>query len=149
MTVDEWADFVRFRLAKIKKGRQTGLDAIPDEFYVAAGDDGQWHLAGLLCRASAEGPPFAWRGGWMWAAPRKATSPLSPANSRALLCADHKAKHFAAAIRKALVPYLQSVAQGNQSGAIPKGGTEFPMFIAKQFLHLAELQKNLSGFGVW
>ena len=69
----------------------------------------------------------------MWAGPRKPQLPLSPNNSRALLCADHKANHYSAALRAALVPVLCDTVQGQQSGAVKGGGTEFPMFIARLF----------------
>ena len=78
----------------------------------------------------------------MWAAPRKTKLPLSPWNSRALLCADHKANLFSAAIRKAAVPYLKNIVQGSQSGAISGGSTEFPMFIARVFLQLSAKHKK-------
>ena len=42
----------------------------------------------------------------MWAAPRKATLPMSPLSARALLCADHKANHFSAVIRRLAVPFF-------------------------------------------
>ena len=77
----------------------------------------------------------------MWAAPRKAHSPLSPLNSRALLCADHKVNHYSAALRAALAPVLQSTVQGHQSGAIKGGGTELPMFIARLCLRHAALRR--------
>ena len=38
----------------------------------------------------------------MWAVPRKPGTPMSPYNSRALLCADHKAKLYATAVRRAI-----------------------------------------------
>ena len=99
-------------------------------------------FAHLLRQVRFEGPPMAWRGGAMGAAPRKTKLPLSPWNSRALLCANYKANLFSAAIRKAAVPYIKNIVQGNQSGAIKGGGTEFPMFIARLFLQLAAKQKK-------
>ena len=78
----------------------------------------------------------------MWAAPRKPKFPLSPWNYRALPCADHKANLFSAAIQKAAVPHLKNIVQGNQSGAIKGGGTEFPMFIARLFRQLAAKHKK-------
>ena len=77
----------------------------------------------------------------MWAAPLKALLTFSPVNSRALLCVDHKANHLSAAIRKAAVRFLQTVAEGNQCGAIKGGGTAFPMFIARLFLRSASIRR--------
>ena len=70
----------------------------------------------------------------MWAGLRKPHLPLSPKNARALLCADHTAKHLSAAIRSAIAHILQNIASGKQSGAIKGGGTGFPMFIASFYL---------------
>ena len=68
----------------------------------------------------------------MWAASGKPQLPLSPLNSRALLCADRKANTFsAAAIRRPPVPHLQAPVQGHLSGAVKGGGTELAVFIAR------------------
>ena len=75
----------------------------------------------------------------MWVAPRKPLLPLSPYKSRALLCAEHKANHFAATISRALAPLLQKLVKGNQSGAFKGGGTEYPMLIARLFLKKAAM----------
>ena len=92
------------RLPKVQKGKAVGKDCIPNEFYHASGEASQLALAQLLHRARWEGPPMSWRGGLMWARPRKPNLPFSPLNSRALLCADHKANHYSAALRAALAP---------------------------------------------
>ena len=76
----------------------------------------------------------------MWAG-QKTQLPLSPLNSRALLCTDHKAHHYSAALRAALAPTLKETVQGQQSGAVKGGGTEFPMFIARLFLRHVALRR--------
>ena len=92
------------RLSRTKKRKQAGLDLVSEELYLAAGYDGLYLLAQLCLRAKHQGPPISWRGGLMWAGPRKPHLRLSPNNARALLCADHKAKHVSAAIRNAVAP---------------------------------------------
>ena len=75
--------------------------------------------------------------------PCKPQLPVTPLTSRGILSADHKVNHFSAALRRAIAPYLESTVKGNQSGAIKKGGTEFPMFIARLFLQrAAKLNKS-------
>ena len=86
---------------------------------------------------------MSWRGGQMWAGPRKPNLPLSHLNSRALLCADYRANQYCVAIRRALVQVLQEAVKGQQSGA-SKGGTVLPMFIARLFLHHAA-ERRVSG----
>ena len=64
----------------------------------------------------------------MWAAHRKPLLPLSELKDRALLCAGDKAKLFlSSTIRAAVLPALDELVADNQSGAVQKGGTEFPM----------------------
>ena len=78
----------------------------------------------------------------MLVGPRKPQLPLSPLNSRALLCADHKANHYSAALRAALATTLQATVQGQQSGAVKGGGPAFPRFIARMlFLRHAALRR--------
>ena len=127
---------LQLRPAKAKTGKAVGLGHIPYELYIASGIQGQSVLAQLLHRAMQERPHFfAWRGGLIWVdPPRKPLLPLSPYNSGALLCVEHKANHLAVAIRRALAPTLQQLVKGNQSGGIGGGGTEYPMFIARVFL---------------
>ena len=144
-SVEEWLQFVQRKLSVVKKGRQTGADWIPSEFYIAAGEAAQVSLAELLHKAKCSGPPMSWRCGPTWAAPRKPLMPLSPHSSRALLRADHKAKLFSSAIRDALAPALKQLVGGNQSGAVRGGGTEFPMFIARLFLLHAADRKRSAG----
>ena len=140
---EEWRFFcTKKKLSRAKKGRQVGADMLPVEFYVASGSSGQERLAELLYKAKLQGPPITWRGGPMWAAPHKPTIPLSPLNSRALLCADHKAKIFSSAIRECLAPVLVALAKGNQSGAMKGGGTEFPLFIARLFFTVCCNEKD-------
>ena len=81
----------------------------------------------------ARGPDVGW--------PKKTQLPLSPLNSRALLCTYHKAHHYSAALRAALAPPLREAVQGQQSGAVKGGGTEFPMFIARSVLRHAALRR--------
>ena len=133
--------FGQSRLPKVRKGKAVGRDGIPNELYQAAGEGGQLLLAQLLCRVRWEGPPMSWRGGQMYAGPRKSHLPLSPLHSRALLCADHKANHYSAALRAALAPVLCETVKGQRSGAVKGGATEFPMFIARRFLRHAALRK--------
>ena len=140
-TVDQWMDFLLSRLPKVRKGKAVGRGGIPNGLYQAAGERGQRLLAQLFCRVRWEGPPMSWRGGQMWAGPRKPQLPLSPNNSRALLCADHKANHYSAALRAALAPVLRDTVQGQQSGVVKGGGTEFPMFTARLFLRHAALRE--------
>ena len=111
--------------------QKVGLDGIPHKLYIASGGPGQLLLAQLLHRATLEGPPMAWRGGHMWAAPRKTLRPLSPLNSRARLCAVHTTNHFAATVRRALAPTPHSLVKAYQLGAVTGGGTQFPMYIAR------------------
>ena len=70
---------------------------------------------------------------------------LPPFNSRALLCADHKAKLFSAAITETMAPALKQWVGGNQSGAIKGGGAEFPIFTARLFLQFAVDRKRSAG----
>ena len=65
--------------------KNVGLDHIPNELYIVPGIHGQLVIAQLHHRSAQEGPPLAWRGGLMRAAPRTPLL-LSPYNSRALLC---------------------------------------------------------------
>ena len=118
VTVEEWVDALQPRLAKTTKGKHVGLDDIPNALYIASGNPGQLLLAQLLHCATSEGSPMTWKGGQMWAAPRKPLLPLSPFNSRALLCSEHKSKPCAAAVRRALAPTLQLLVKDNQSGAV-------------------------------
>ena len=77
----------------------------------------------------------------MLATPCKPLLPLSPYNSRAVLCAEHKANHFVAAVRRALASTLQRLVKDNQSGAIRGGGTDVPMFLASLFLMKASTHR--------
>lgn len=122
-SVEEWLDFVQDRITGARKGVQVGADQIPNEFHMAGGLPCLSKLAHLLWRVKHEGPPMAWRGGPMRAAPRKPHLLLSPFNARALLCADYKAKLFSSAIRSALSPVLSQLVAGHQSGAVKGGGT--------------------------
>ena len=92
---------------KQQTGKQVGLDGIPNKLYCASGKPGQLLLAQLLHHAAQRGPPMAWKGRQMWAAPRKTWLPLSPFKSRAVFCAGLHANHFAAPIRRALARTLQ------------------------------------------
>ena len=104
----------------------------------------QW--AKMLHKHRHASPPMTWRGGLMWATPRKATLRLSPFNARALLYADHKPKHYSAAIHKLTVPFLQSVVQGNQSGAVKGGGTELACLLHVFFFEMQQLVVFQQGF---
>ena len=60
------------------QSRRGGLDHIPNELYIAPGTQGQLALAQLLHRSTQEGPPLAWRGGLMWAAPTQTSVTTLP-----------------------------------------------------------------------
>ena len=57
-TSDEWLDFVQARLPNLKKGKQVGLDCIPNEIYIAAGKPSQLQVSRLLHSATTAPIPY-------------------------------------------------------------------------------------------
>ena len=131
LTIDDWQDVLNQRIAKSKKGKQTGTDFVPYGLIRASGQNAVKALAFLMQQVQQEGPPMPWRGSPVWAAPRKHTLPLTLANSRALMCANHIANFYAGVLRSKAAPYQPRAAGDQQASAIKRGGTALPMFIAK------------------
>ena len=109
-TEREWEDALHV-LSKLKSGRAFGPDAIR-----ALGD--------LYAKVVREGAPMLWKGGEMTAVPRK-PGPLTPNNTRGVLCSSCPGKMYASVLRAAAVPWLPMSAGMSQTGAVRGGGTEF------------------------
>ena len=103
-TEREWEDDFHV-LSKPKSGRAFGPDAIPSEL-IAAGGQGYRRALGVLCaKVSKEGAPVLWKGGDMAAVPRK-PGPLTPSNTRGVLCSSCPGKMYVSVLRAAALPWL-------------------------------------------
>ena len=101
-TEREWEDALR---VLPKSGRACGPDAIPSEL-IAAGGQGYCRALGALCaKVSFEGAPIFWKGGDMAADPRK-PGPLTPSNTKGVLCSSCPGKMYASVLRAAAVLWL-------------------------------------------
>ena len=130
-TEREWEDALHV-LSKPKSGRAFGHDAIPSELIAAVGE-GYRRALGVLCaKVSKEGAPMLWKGGDMAAVPRKA-GPLTPSNTRGVLCSSCPGKMYASVLRAAAVPWLPLSAGMSQTGAVQSGGTEFAIMTHSLF----------------
>ena len=94
-----------------------GPNAIPSKL-IAAGGQGYRRALGVLCaKVSKEGAPMLWKGVDMAAVPRK-PGPLTPSNTREVLCSSCPGKMYASVLRAAAVPWLPLSAGLSQTGAI-------------------------------
>ena len=136
-TEREWEDALH-ALSKPKSGRAFGPDAIPSEL-IAAGGQGYRRALGVLCaKVSKEGAPMLWKGGDMAAFPRK-PGPLTPSNTRGVVCSNCPGKMYARVLRAAAVPWLPLSAGMSQTGG--SGGTEFAIMTRSLFSSWAQLRK--------
>ena len=89
----EWEDALHV-LSKPKLGRAFGPDAIPSETIAASGQKCRRALGALCAKVLKEGAPMLWKGGDMAAVPRK-PRPLTPSNTRGVLCYSCPGKMYA------------------------------------------------------
>ena len=89
----------------------------------------------LLC----QDPPMLWKGGDMAAVPRK-PGPLTPSNTRGVLCSSSPGKMYAGVLRAAAVPWLPMSAGMSKTGAVRGGGTEFAIMTRSLFSSWAQLR---------
>ena len=120
-------------LSKPKSGRAFGPDAIPSEL-IAAGGPGYRRALGALCAL------MLWKGGDMAAVPRT-SGPLTPSNTRGVLCSSCPGKMYASVLRAAAVPWLPMSASMSQTGAVRGGGAEFAIMTRSLFSSWAQLRK--------
>ena len=126
-TEREWEDALHV-LSKPKSGRAFGPDAIPSEL-IAAGQ-GYRRALGVLCaKVSKQGAPMLWKGGDMAAVPRQ-PGPLTPSNTRGVLCHSCPGKMYA--------PMSAGM---SQTGAVQGGGTECAIMTRSLFSSWAQLRK--------
>ena len=120
------------------EGSERRCDAIPSKL-IAAGGQGHRRALGVLCaKVLKEGAPMLWKGGDMAAVPRK-PGPLTPSNTRGVLCSSCPGKMYANVLRAATVPWLPLSAGMSQTGAVRGGGTEFAIMTRSlQFLGSVE-----------
>ena len=135
----EWEDAFHV-LSKPKSGRAFGPDAIPSELIAAGGQGYRWALGVLCAKVSKEGAPMLWKGGDMAAVPRK-PGPLTPSNTRGVLCSSCPGKMYASVLRAAVVPWLQLSAGMSQTGAVRGGGTKIAIMTRSLFSSWAQLRK--------
>ena len=81
-----------------------------------------------------------WKGGDMPAVPRK-PGPLTPSNTRGVLCSSCPGKMYASVLRAAAVPWLPLSAGMSQTGAVRGGGTEFAIMTRSLLSSWAQLRK--------
>ena len=138
-TEREWEDALHV-LSKPKSGRAFGPDAVPSELN-AAGGQGYRRALGVLCaKVLKEDAPMSWKGGDMAAVPRK-PGPLTPSNTRGVLCSSCPGKMYASVPSAAAVPSLPLSAGMSQTGAVRGRGTEFAIMTRSLFSSWAQLRK--------
>ena len=135
----DWMCELATAVAGAKAGTLTGTDDIPIEFMRASGVNYLRQLATVAVATSWSPVPSTWRNGVMVPVPRKPGTPLSAANVRGVLAGSHPGKAVAKVCRSQVVGALQDCAGQWQHGAVPNGGTEFPLHSAKLFLKLSKL----------
>ena len=123
-----------------KSSRAFGPDAIPSEL-IAVGGQGYRRALDVLCaKVLKEGAPMLWKGGDVVAVPRK-PGPLTPSNTRGVLCSSCPGKMYASVLRAAAVPWQPLSAGMSQTGAVRGGGTEFAFMTRSLFSSWAQLGK--------
>ena len=138
-TEREWENAFHV-LSKPKSGRAFGPDAILSEL-IAAGGQGYRRALGAFCaKMLKEGAPMLWKGGDMAAVPRE-PGPLTPSNTRGVLCSRCPGKMYASVLRAAAVPWLPMSAGMSKTGAVRGGGTEFAIMTRSLFSSWAQLRK--------
>ena len=123
--------------------RAFGPDAIPSKLIAAGGQRYRWALGALCAKVSREGAPILWKGGDMAAVPRK-PGPLTPSNTRGVLCSSCPGKMYASVLRAAAVPCLPMSASMSQTRAVRGGGTEFAIMTRHLFSSSPQLRKLFS-----
>ena len=106
---------------------------------IAAGGQGYRRALGALC-AKVLKDPMLWKGGDMATVPRK-PGPLTPSNTRGVLCSTCPGKMKARVLRAAAVPWLPMSAGLSQTGAVRGGGTEFAIKTRSLLSSWAQLRK--------
>ena len=109
----------RHVFSKPKSGRAFGPDAVPSELIAAGGQGYRRDMAAF---------------------PRK-PGPLTPSNTRGVLCSSCPGKMYASVLRAAAVPWLPMSPGMWQTGAVRGGGTEFAIMTRSLFSSWAQLRK--------
>ena len=77
----------------------------------------------------------------MAAVPRK-PGPLTPSNTRGVLCSSCPGKMYASVLRAAAVPWLPLSTGMSQTGAVRGGGTEFAIMTRSLFNKVGTVLAN-------
>ena len=129
----EWEDALG-TLAKSRLGRACGPDAISSEL-IAAGGQGYRRALGQGGQGGGSG---SLERRATWRLPLAKQGPITPSNTRGVLCSSCPGKMYASLLRAAAVPWLPMSAGMAQTGAVRGVGTEFAIMTRSLFSSWAQ-----------